>query len=67
MHKPALKAGKLPIIRRNLGSKLIKMEFAPAEEKASQPASWCDRGHAPEQRNRYSLTDADVTELARTR
>ena len=28
VHKPALKNGKLAIIRRNLGSKLIRMEFA---------------------------------------
>ena len=35
VHKPALKAGKFGIIRRNLGSKLIKMEFASAQERAS--------------------------------
>src|SRR5512132_754639 len=34
VHKPALKAGKLAIIRRNLGSKLVKMEFASGDEKA---------------------------------
>ena len=65
VHKPALKAGKLPIIRRNLGSKLIKMEFAPAEEKASTGKLVRTVDTAPEQRNRYSLTDADVTELAK--
>ncbi|WP_280155686.1 phosphoenolpyruvate synthase [Piscinibacter sp. XHJ-5] len=65
VHKPALKNGKLPIIRRNLGSKLIKMEFAsPAEKKASgKLVQTVDT--APELRNRYSLSDADVTELAR--
>ncbi|MFT3955585.1 MAG: phosphoenolpyruvate synthase [Piscinibacter sp.] len=65
VHKPALKAGKLPIIRRNLGSKLIKMEFASAEEKASSGKLVRTVDTAPEQRNRYSLTDADVTELAK--
>ena len=35
VHKPALKAGKFPIIRRALGSKLIRMEFATPEEKAA--------------------------------
>src|SRR5512145_2861434 len=29
VHKPMLAAGKHPILRRNLGSKLIKMEFSP--------------------------------------
>ncbi len=65
VHKPALKAGKLPIIRRNLGSKLIKMEFASPEEKAKTGRLVRTVDTAPEQRNRYSLTDADVAELAR--
>ncbi len=65
VHKPALKAGKLPIIRRNLGSKLIKMEFASPEEKAKTGKLVRTVDTAPEQRNRYSLTDADVAELAR--
>jgi pyruvate, water dikinase len=65
VHKPALKAGKLPIIRRNLGSKLIKMEFASPDEKARSGRLVRTVDTAPEQRNRYSLSDADVTELAR--
>jgi pyruvate,water dikinase len=65
VHKPALKSGKLPIIRRNLGSKLIKMEFATPEEKKASGKLVTTVETAPEQRNRYSLTDADVTELAR--
>ena len=39
VHKPALKAGKLAIIRRNLGSKLIRMEFATPPRRP-RPASW---------------------------
>ncbi len=35
VHKPALRAGKQAIIRRNLGSKMIRMEFASAQEKAA--------------------------------
>lgn len=64
VHKPALRAGKSAIIRRNLGSKLIKMEFATSDEKAAtgQLVKTVDTLH--EQRNRYSLSDADVTELA---
>ncbi len=64
VHKPALRAGKSAIIRRNLGSKLIKMEFATLEEKAKsgQLVKTVDTLH--EHRNRYSLSDADVAELA---
>jgi pyruvate,water dikinase len=65
VHKPALKNGKLPIIRRNLGSKLIKMEFATPEEKKASGKLVKTVDTAPELRNRYSLNDADVTELAR--
>jgi pyruvate,water dikinase len=65
VHKPALRAGKLPIIRRNLGSKLIKMEFAPADEKARTGRLVRTVETAPEWRNRFSLTDDDVAELAR--
>jgi pyruvate,water dikinase len=65
VHKPALRAGKLAIIRRNLGSKLIKMEFASAEEKAASGKLVKTIDTVPEVRNRYSLSDADVTELAR--
>ena len=65
VHKPALKSGKLAIIRRNLGSKLIKMEFASADEKATSGKLVKTVDTTPEVRNRYSLSDADVTELAR--
>lgn len=65
VHKPALKNGKFPIIRRNLGSKLIKMEFASSEEKAQSGKLVKTVNTPPEQRNRYSLNDADVIELAR--
>lgn len=33
VHKPMLKAGNRAVIRRNLGSKLIQMEFSTPEEK----------------------------------
>ena len=65
VHKPALKSGKLAIIRRNLGSKLIKMEFASADEKAVTGKLVRTVDTTPEVRNRYSLSDADVTELAK--
>jgi len=65
VHKPALAAGKFPIIRRTLGSKLIRMEFASAEEKAKDGRLVRTVDTPPEQRNRYSLADADIVELAK--
>ena len=65
VHKPALAAGKVAVIRRSLGSKLIRMEFATPEEKAKDGRLVRTVDTPPEQRNRYSLNDADVTELAR--
>lgn len=61
VHKPMLAQGKLPIIRKNIGSKLIKMEFT-GEAKAGRSVKTID---VPiEMRNRYSLTDAEIAELA---
>jgi pyruvate, water dikinase len=65
VHKPALRAGKFALIRRNLGSKLVKMEFASPAERAASGKLVKTLETPPEQRNRYSLCDADVIELAR--
>ena len=65
VHKPALANGKFPVIRRSLGSKLIRMEFATPEEKARDGKLVRTVDTPPEQRNRYSLNDADVVELAK--
>ena len=65
VHKPMLKAGKRAVIRRNLGSKLIQMEFATAAEKASSGKLVKTTDVPTEQRNRYSLTDAEVEQLAK--
>ena len=64
VHKPSLRAGRQAVIRRNLGSKLIKMEFASAADRAASGKLVNTVDTAPEQRNRYSLSDADVSELA---
>ncbi|MFC4929710.1 phosphoenolpyruvate synthase [Massilia sp. GCM10023247] len=62
VHKPMLEQGKKPVIRRNIGSKLIKMEFTN-EAKAGRSVKTVD---VPiEMRNRYSLTDEEVVELAK--
>ena len=64
VHKPMLKAGKKSVIRRNLGSKLIQMVFATPDEKAHTGKLIKTIDVPTEQRNRYSLTDADVELLA---
>ncbi|ROZ66567.1 phosphoenolpyruvate synthase [Ramlibacter sp. WS9] len=64
VHKPMLEAGKRAVIRRNLGSKLVQMVFASAEEKAASGKLVKTTDVPLEQRNRYSLTDADVELLA---
>jgi pyruvate,water dikinase len=58
--KPSLRSGKYPIIRRNLGSKLIQMRFTEQGEEGSVKTV-----DVPlDARNRYSLNDADIIELA---
>jgi pyruvate,water dikinase len=64
VHKPTLKAGKRAVIRRNLGSKLIEMVFSTAEEKKATGKLVKTVDVPTELRNRYSLTDADVEQLA---
>ena len=62
VHKPMLEKGKSPVIRRNIGSKLLKMEFTN-EAKAGRSVKTVD---VPvEMRNRYSLNDTEVVELAK--
>jgi pyruvate, water dikinase len=64
VHKPTLKAGKRAVIRRNLGSKLIEMVFSTAEEKKATGKLVKTVDVPTELRNRYSLTDSDVEQLA---
>ncbi|HSC00758.1 MAG TPA: PEP/pyruvate-binding domain-containing protein, partial [Burkholderiaceae bacterium] len=63
VHKPMLRAGKQAVIRRTLGSKLVRMQFAPEASACGKLVTTVET--SPELRNRYSLSDADVTELAR--
>ncbi|HAG74357.1 MAG TPA: phosphoenolpyruvate synthase, partial [Thauera sp.] len=62
VHKPTLALGKPAVIRRNLGSKLIKMVFAD-KAVAGRSVRTVDVPEAD--RMRFSLTDEDVLELAR--
>jgi pyruvate,water dikinase len=64
VHKQMLAAGKNAVIRRNLGSKLIQMIFSTPEEKAASGKLVKTVDVAMELRNRYSLTDTDITLLA---
>ncbi|RCS59581.1 phosphoenolpyruvate synthase [Parvibium lacunae] len=59
--KPTLAAGKQAIIRRQIGSKLIKMEFDP-ERISGRSVKTVEV--EVDQRNRYSITDQDVAQLA---
>ena len=61
VHKPMLMAGKFPIVRRSLGSKMVKLMF----ETQPGPGRTVRQVDVPdEQRHRFSLSDQDVIELA---
>ncbi len=62
VHKPLLAAGKPALIRRSLGSKLIKMVFTDARQ-AGRSTRTVDVAEAD--RHRYCLSEAEVLELAR--
>lgn len=60
--KPSLAAGHYPIISRRIGSKLLKMEFDPLRESGESVRTV----DVPvNERNRYSLSDDEVIELAK--
>ena len=65
VHKPMLALGKDAIIRRNLGSKLLRMVFANPEQKAATGSPVHTEEVPEELRQHYSLSCDDVTELAR--
>ena len=62
VHKPILDAGKYPIIRKTLGSKLIKMEF---EDDKSLGRTVRTVDVPAEDRRQFAINDEDVIELAR--
>ncbi|HEX7952007.1 MAG TPA: phosphoenolpyruvate synthase, partial [Burkholderiales bacterium] len=62
VYKPALAAGRPAILRRNLGSKALRMTFTDTRE-AGRSVQTLD---VPEsEQRRFSITDAEVEELAR--
>ena len=62
VHKPMLELGKKAVVRRNLGSKMIKMTFA-TEKVAGKSTVTEDVPEA--QRHQFSINDEEVMELAR--
>ncbi|NBW02014.1 MAG: phosphoenolpyruvate synthase, partial [Betaproteobacteria bacterium] len=65
VHKPMLRAEKFPVIRRQLGSKLIKMAFASDEQRKASGKAVVTVDVDDEQRQRYSLNHEQTVELAR--
>jgi pyruvate,water dikinase len=62
VHKPTVEAGRPAVLRRNLGSKAIKMVYS-ADKHAEQ---FVDTVKVEQDdRNRFCITDEEVTELAR--
>jgi len=62
VYKPALKSGKHPILRKNLGSKAIKMVYSD-DPRPGKTVDTVDVDEAESMR--FSLTDAEIVELAR--
>jgi len=61
VYKPALRAGRVSILRRNLGGKAIKLVYA--EPGSNARVRTVDV--APQERMRFSITDEDIVTLAR--
>ncbi|MDX5627423.1 MULTISPECIES: phosphoenolpyruvate synthase [unclassified Brenneria] len=62
VHKPTLLADKPAIVRRNMGSKKIRMVYAASQEHGKQVQI---EDVPEEQRARFSLSDDEVQALAR--
>ena len=62
VYKPALEAGRYPILRKNIGEKAIKMVYSQ-QQKPGKTVETVDV--AEEDCQRFSLTDDDIIELAR--
>ncbi len=65
VHKPMLQAEKKAIVRRSLGSKLIQMKFASAQERQQSGKLVTIEDVPSEMRNRYSLSDEEINQLAK--
>jgi len=62
VHKPTLEAGRPAVLRRNLGSKAIKMVYSTDKDSDH----FVDTVKVEQDdRNRFCISDAEVTELAK--
>ena len=64
VHKPMLRLGKQAIVRKNLGSKLIQMVFSSEADRLTSGKLVVTHDVPTELRNRYSLSDKEITQLA---
>ena len=62
VHKPTLAAGRPAVVKRNLGSKKVEMVYS-GEQGHGKQVKVVDI--APERSRQFSLTDAEVEELAK--
>ena len=62
VHKPTLASGRPAVIRRTLGSKLIEMVYSNSTEHGKQVTT---QDVDAERRQRFSLTDEEIAELAK--
>ena len=62
VHKPTLNAQRPAVVRRNIGSKLIEMVYSDKTEHGKQVVI---KDIEQERANKFSITDAEVTELAK--
>lgn len=62
VHKPTLKAGKPAVLRKTMGSKLLKMIFA---EQAQAGKSVQTVDVPPEEQKQFSISNEEITELAK--
>jgi pyruvate,water dikinase len=60
VYKPALRAGRFAIVRRNLGTKATKIIYGAHKDERVRTVDVTEA-----ERQRFSLTDDDVAELAR--
>jgi pyruvate,water dikinase len=61
LYKPAVRAGRHAVLRRNLGGKAVKMVYAPEGSAARVQTVEVP----PAERQRFCLSDADLVVLAR--
>src|SRR6202158_5501255 len=61
VYKPALRAGRRAVLRKNLGGKAVKMIYSDPGSKERVRTVGVALAH----RNRFSIDDADITSLAK--